>query len=44
MRGRNVERKIRKPIAILGEGTLTLWLLFKGVNVEKWLETAAVRG
>lgn len=32
------------PIAILGEGTLTLWLLFKGVNVEKWRETAAVRG
>jgi len=24
------------PIAILGEGALTLWLLFKGVDVEKW--------
>ncbi|MEP6549842.1 MAG: DUF4386 domain-containing protein [Gemmatimonadales bacterium] len=28
------------PIAILGEGTLTLWLLIKGVNVEKWREAA----
>ena len=26
------------PIAILGEGTLTLWLLIKGVNVEQWRE------
>jgi hypothetical protein len=24
------------PIALLGEGALTLWLLFKGVDVEKW--------
>ena len=24
------------PIAILGEGSITLWLLIKGVNVEKW--------
>ena len=24
------------PTAILGEGALTLWLLFKGVDVEKW--------
>lgn len=24
------------PIAVLGEGSLTLWLLLKGVNVEKW--------
>ena len=24
------------PIAILGEGSLTLWLLFKGVNAEKY--------
>ena len=24
------------PIAILGEGSATLWLLIKGVNVEQW--------
>ena len=24
------------PIALLGEGALTLWLLFRGVNVEEW--------
>ena len=29
------------PIAILGEGSLTLWLLIKGVNVEKWRLQAA---
>ena len=28
------------PIAIVGEGALTLWLLFKGVNVERWREQA----
>ncbi|HET9637268.1 MAG TPA: DUF4386 domain-containing protein [Gemmatimonadaceae bacterium] len=28
------------PIAFLGEGTTTLWLLFKGVNVEKWRQRA----
>ncbi len=26
---------------ILGEGALTLWLLVKGVNVERWKEQAA---
>lgn len=32
------------PIALLGEGSLTLWLLLKGVNVERWKEQAiAVR-
>jgi hypothetical protein len=30
------------PIAILGEGSITLWLLIKGVNVEKWRQTASV--
>lgn len=24
------------PIALLGEGALALWLLFRGVNVEQW--------
>ena len=24
------------PIAFLGEGTVTLWLLFKGIDVQKW--------
>src|SRR5256714_4595277 len=24
------------PIALLGEGSITLWLLIKGVDVEKW--------
>jgi hypothetical protein len=28
------------PIAIVGEGALTLWLLFKGVNVERWEESS----
>lgn len=28
------------PIAILGEGSLTLWLLVKGVDVEKWQRSA----
>ena len=31
------------PIAILGEGTLTLWLVIRGVNVERWREVAAMR-
>ena len=30
------------PVAIIGEGALTLWLLAKGVNVEQW--RAAVDG
>ena len=28
------------PAAFLGEGSTTLWLLFKGVNVEKWRQRA----
>ena len=28
------------PAAIVGEGALTLWLLSKGVNVERWRERA----
>ena len=28
------------PVAFLGEGSTTLWLLFKGVNVEKWRQRA----
>lgn len=31
------------PIAFIGEGSVTLWLLFKGVNVEKWYSRASVR-
>ncbi|HJP86095.1 MAG TPA: DUF4386 domain-containing protein [Gemmatimonadaceae bacterium] len=29
------------PVAFLGEGSTTLWLLLKGVNVEKWRQLAA---
>jgi len=29
------------PIAVLGEGAATLWLLVKGVDVEEWRATAA---
>ena len=29
------------PIALLGEGSLTLWLLLKGVNVEQWRAAVA---
>jgi hypothetical protein len=32
------------PIAALGEGSLALWLLLKGVNVEQWRSTVAHRG
>ncbi|HJQ10837.1 MAG TPA: DUF4386 domain-containing protein [Gemmatimonadaceae bacterium] len=28
------------PVAFIGEGSLTLWLLFKGVNVERWIARA----
>src|SRR5689334_2054492 len=31
------------PIAVLGEGTLTLWLILKGVNVQEWRSTVARR-
>jgi len=29
------------PAALLGEGSLTLWLLIKGVNVQRWKEQAS---
>jgi|SRR5689334_3717305 hypothetical protein len=29
------------PIALLGEGSITLWLLIKGVNAEKWRQHVA---
>ncbi len=28
------------PVAFIGEGSATLWLLFKGVNVERWVARA----
>jgi hypothetical protein len=28
---------------VLGEGALTLWLLFVGVNAQKWAEKAALQ-
>ena len=31
------------PIAVLGEGSLALWVLVKGVNVEQWRSTVARR-
>jgi hypothetical protein len=31
------------PAAVVGEGALTLWLLFKGVNVRRWEEQAGGR-
>jgi hypothetical protein len=31
------------PIVALGEGSLALWLLVRGVNVERWRSTAARR-
>jgi len=31
------------PIAVVGEGSLALWLLVKGVNVEQWRSTIARR-
>lgn len=31
------------PIAVLGEGSATLWLLVKGVNVEQWRAAVARR-
>ena len=29
------------PVAILGEGSLTLWLIVKGVNEQRWKEQAS---
>lgn len=31
------------PIVLLGEGSLALWLLLRGVNVEQWRSTVARR-
>src|SRR6266850_2023035 len=28
------------PVALIGEGSLTLWLLVKGVNIQRWKERA----
>jgi hypothetical protein len=32
------------PLALIGEGSLTVWLLVKGVNVQRWKEQAIVAG
>jgi hypothetical protein len=29
------------PVALIGEGSLTLWLLVKGVNIERWKEQSS---
>ena len=29
------------PVALIGEGSLTLWLLVKGVNIQRWNEQAS---
>jgi hypothetical protein len=29
------------PVALIGEGSLTLWLLVKGVNIQRWKEQAS---
>jgi hypothetical protein len=31
------------PIVLLGEASLALWLLLRGVNVEQWQSTMARR-
>jgi Domain of unknown function (DUF4386) len=31
------------PVALIGEGSLTGWLLVKGVNVQRWNEQASLR-
>jgi len=33
-------RPYNLALALLGEGSLTLWLLAMGVNVERWREQA----
>ena len=30
------------PVALIGEGSLSLWLLVKGVNVQRWNEQASL--
>jgi hypothetical protein len=29
------------PVALIGEGSLTLWLLVKGVNIQRWKDQAS---
>jgi len=35
-------RPYNLALALLGEGSLTLWLLAMGVNVERWMEQAGL--
>jgi len=37
-------RPYNLALGILGEGSLTLWLLARGVNVERWKEQAGTHG
>src|SRR5207302_11325120 len=32
------------PVALIGEGSLGLWLIVKGVDVQRWKEQASARG
>jgi Domain of unknown function (DUF4386) len=40
----NSLRPYNLALAILGEGSLTLWLLAMGVNVERWKEQSGLKG